>query len=60
MTSPPASSASVLVTLNGYDDAGDLSDVTDPMGIMTHKDFDDAGRNPIIQNYQPGEDTGAD
>ena len=55
VTSPPASTANVLVTLNTYNDQGDLSDVTDPMGVVTHQDFDNADRViQTIQNYQPG------
>ena len=61
VTSPPASTANVLVTLNAYNNQGDLSDVTDPMGMVTHQDFDNADRViQTIQNYQPGVAASAD
>ncbi len=55
----PASSATVLVTAFLYDNAGQQSQVTDPMGIATQSTFDQAGRRvALIENYQPGSGPG--
>jgi YD repeat-containing protein len=43
-STPPASSATVLVNLTAYNNGGEASQVTDPMGNITQTSFDDAGR----------------
>jgi hypothetical protein len=43
-STPPASSSTVLVTRMSYNDGGEASQVTDPMGYVTQTTFDDAGR----------------
>ncbi|MEX0585442.1 MAG: hypothetical protein WD176_02275, partial [Pirellulales bacterium] len=44
----------VLVASTAYNDAGQTSDFTDAAGMVTHTDFDDAGRSVrAIQNYKP-------
>ena len=43
-STPPSSSATVLVTAPAYDDAGRAYQATDPMGIVNQTSFDDAGR----------------
>ena len=43
-STPPASSATILVTQTSYDDAGRVYQVTDPMGYVTQNSFDNANR----------------
>ena len=43
-STPPSSSATVLVNQTGYDDAGRAYQSTDPMGIVNQTNFDNANR----------------
>jgi RHS repeat-associated protein len=50
---PPASSASVLVSTTTYDAAGEQNSMIDPMGIATFYTYDAAGRElQRIYNYR--------
>jgi RHS repeat-associated protein len=44
LDTPPASSATVLVTGTAYDNAGRAYQVTDPMGYVTQTSYDNASR----------------
>jgi RHS repeat-associated protein len=49
---PPASSSSVLVTLTSYNNGGEASQMTDPMGYVMQTSYDDAGRRTtVIEAY---------
>ncbi|MDX1969367.1 MAG: hypothetical protein SFV23_19475, partial [Planctomycetaceae bacterium] len=49
----PESSSTVLVSRTSYNARGEVFETTDPAGLVTHTDFDDAGRQiRTIQNYQ--------
>jgi RHS repeat-associated protein len=43
-STPPSSSATVLVALTSYNNGGEVAQVTDPMGNVTQTSYDDAGR----------------
>ena len=43
-TTPPSSSATILVTSTAYDDSGRAYQTTDPMGIVNQTGFDNANR----------------
>ncbi len=50
----PASSDTVLVSTTSFDAAGEVATTTDPAGMVTKYEFDDAGRQTkLIENYQP-------
>ena len=52
--SAPASSDTLLVSFMAYSPCGDSFETTDPAGMVTHTDFDNAGRAiRTIQNYHP-------
>ncbi len=54
----PVRSDTVLVHSVAYNDAGDVSDRTDPAGIQTQSTFDDAGRlTQVMENYTDGDPT---
>ena len=49
----PASSDTVLVSTTSFDAAGEVATTTDPAGMVTKYEFDDAGRQTkLIENYQ--------
>jgi YD repeat-containing protein len=57
-TSPPAPSATALVTTYGYNAAGWVQDVTDPLGLDTRTLYDALGRTTkTISNYTGGAET---
>jgi RHS repeat-associated protein len=50
----PSRADTVLVSSNEYDDTGELESSTDPAGMQTKFEYDDAGRQTkTIENYQP-------
>jgi RHS repeat-associated protein len=50
----PTGSAIILVASTSYDTAGNLQSKTDPIGMVTLFEYDDAGRQTtIVENYQP-------
>ncbi len=54
-STPPASSATVLVTTYAYNSMGLVQDVTDPMGIVNRTYYDNLGRTTkTIQDYTGG------
>jgi RHS repeat-associated protein len=54
-TTPPSSSATVLVNLTAYDDAGSVYQTTDPNGIINQASYDAAGRKvQIIEDFGTG------
>lgn len=54
-STPPASTDTLLVTTNHYDDANRVDRVVDPRGIETRWEFDDAARETAtIENYVDG------
>jgi RHS repeat-associated protein len=54
-STPPSSSATVLVTTTAYNAAGWVQDVTDPMGIDTRTTQDNLGRTiKTVQDYTNG------
>jgi hypothetical protein len=49
----PARSDTVLVTATLYNSDGEAFKVIDPMGTITYREFDDAGRRTkLVENYQ--------
>jgi YD repeat-containing protein len=53
---PPLSSDTVQVTTDAYNDCGQLSEITDPSGMVTRSEFNNAGKTVrTIQNYVPDE-----
>ena len=61
VTVPPTSSAVVLVTLAAYNQRDEMSETTDPTGVVTRTHYDDLGRPVrVIQNYQEEASAGAD
>jgi RHS repeat-associated protein len=57
----PSRSDTVLVTSFVFDDAGDQTESTDPMGTMTRQEYDQAGRRvTVIENSHPGTGVGRD
>jgi RHS repeat-associated protein len=51
----PVGSDTVLLSRVAYNDKGEAHETTDPRGIITHRDTDEAGRLiRVIENYQPG------
>jgi YD repeat-containing protein len=54
---PPASSATILLTLTNYNNAGEAFQVTDPMGYVAQTSYDDAGRTTqTIEAFGSGSD----
>jgi RHS repeat-associated protein len=57
-STPPASSATVLVTSYAYNAMGLVQDVTDPAGIVNRTYYDNLGRvTKTIQDYTNGTET---
>ncbi len=55
---PPAASATALVTTYAYNGMGQVQDVTDPMGIVNRTYYDNLGRaTETIQDYTDGTET---
>ncbi len=55
---PPAASATALVTTYAYNDMGLVQDVTDPMDLVTRTLYDNLGRTTkTIQDYTDGTET---
>jgi len=49
----PARSDTILVNSQTYNDAGDVFETTDPIGMVTRFEYDDAGRQTtLLENYQ--------
>ena len=52
-TTIPAPSDTILVAFNSFNSRGDLFQITDPAGTVTHQQFDDAARlAQMIENYR--------
>jgi RHS repeat-associated protein len=54
-STPPSSSSTVLVRTTSYNEAGQPSQTTDPMGYVTQTSFDNANRKTqLIEDYGTG------
>lgn len=55
LSEPSSSSGTVIVTQQSYATDGSVQDTTDPRGIVTRYEVDDAGRQTaVIRNYDSG------
>jgi RHS repeat-associated protein len=60
-TAPSASTDTLLLTLYGYNSAGEMESVTDPMGIVSKTFYDALGRQTkTVANYVDGTPSDAD
>lgn len=54
-STPPSSSSTVLVTSTSYNEAGQPTQTTDPMGYVTQTTYDNAGRKTqLVEDYGGG------